>query len=261
MKPLLLIAHPGHELRIFEWVRRTVPHVVVLTNGDGSIGQPRLTDTQQLLARVHVRLRSDWFRPVADSVVYQALLEGDASLFQLWLEQLTQAGLDGQFDTVVADEAEGYNPTHDLCRALANCLAQRLEHAGRRIRSLEFPLVGHPCDPARHGQAEVEITLSATELEQKLTLMKDYAGRCSAVLVRELQTMLDTYGAQAFGKECLYRASTTPYEVNELPGTTPFFERAGEERKRAGIYEHVIRAEHLRHLVQKATTISLKVDQ
>lgn len=261
MKPLLLIAHPGHELRIFKWVQRTMPHVVVLTNGDGSIGQPRLADTQQLLAQAHVQLRSDWLRPVADSVVYQALLGGGASPFQLWLEQLTQAGLDGQFDTVVADEAEGYNPTHDLCRALANRLVQRLEQAGRSIRSLEFPLVGHPCDPARQGQAEVEVTLSPAELEQKLALMMDYAGRCSAVLTRELQTMLDTYGAQAFGKECLYRASTTPYEANELPVTTPFFERAGEERKRAGIYKHVIRAEHLRHLVQTFIGISSKAVQ
>lgn len=261
MKSLLLIAHPGHELRILTWVQRNTPHVVVLTNGDGSIGQPRLADTQQLLEQAHVQLRSDWVRPVADSVVYQALLEGDASVFQIWLEQLTRAGLDGQFDTVVADGAEGYNPTHDLCRALANRLVHRLECAGRKIHSLEFPLVGHPSDPERHLQAEVEVTLSAMELENKLAVMKEYATRSSAVLTRELQTMLDTYGTQAFGKECLYRASTTPYEANELPETRPFFELAGEERYRAGIYKQVIRAEHLRQMVQASQAIPSKADQ
>jgi hypothetical protein len=250
MKALLLVAHPGHELRIFEWVRRTAPHVVVLTNGDGSIGQARLSDTQELLAGIGVSVRRDWLEPVSDSVVYQALLGACPSPFAAWLDMLTQAALDGGIDTLVSDEAEGYNPTHDLCRALANCLARRMEQAGRRVRNLEIPLVGHPCAPAREEHAEVQVHLSEPELQEKLATMRDYAHRCSPVLEAELQTMLDTYGPQAFATECLYTARRTPYEDGGVPEVMPSFERIGEERRRAGVYKDVIQARHLGQLVR-----------
>ncbi|WP_029413300.1 MULTISPECIES: hypothetical protein [Acidovorax] len=250
MKPLLLVAHPGHELRIFEWVRRVKPHVVILTNGDGSIGQARLSDTQDLLADIGVRVRRDWLEPVSDAAVYQALLGTAPSPFAGWLTQLTQAALQEGIDVLVSDQAEGYNPTHDLCRVLANCLVQQMGQAGRQVRNLEIPLVGHPCDPAHEEQAEVKITLSAPELAQKLAKMQDYARRCSPVLEQELQTMLDSYGQQAFATECLYTARRTPYEDGKVPDAMPSFERIGEERLLAGIYKHVIQAQHLRQLVQ-----------
>lgn len=250
MKPLLLVAHPGHELRIYEWVRRVQPHVVALTNGDGSVGQARLSDTEDLLADLGVRVRRDWLEPVSDSAVYQALLGTAPSPFAAWLDQLTQAALEEGIDGVVSDQAEGYNPTHDLCRVLANCLVQRLEQAGRPVRNLEIPLVGHPCDPAHDAQAEVKITLSEHELSQKLAKMHDYARRCSPILEQELQTMLDSYGQQAFATECLYTARRTPYEDGKVPDVMPSFERIGEERRRAGIYKHVIQAQHLQQLVQ-----------
>ena len=250
MKPLLLIAHPGHELRIFEWVRRVRPHVVMLTHGDGSIGQPRLEDSEHLLHQIGVRVRTDWLQPVSDGAVYQALLDTDVSLIDGWLARLTHAAQREPFDCIVADEAEGYNPSHDLCRVLANRLQHRLQQAGSTVRALEFPLIEHPCDPARSARAEIDITLSPQELDTKLALMKSYAERCSPVLAQELQTMLDRFGEQAFARECIYEASVTPYEQGQLPVTAPYFETRGEERMKAGIYQHVIRARHLLEQVQ-----------
>lgn len=250
MKPLLLVAHPGHELRVVEWVRRVKPHVVVLTHGDGSIHQPRLSDSEHLLSEMGVRIRTDWLAPVSDATVYQALLGTGPSPFASWLASLTQAAMDAGIEMLVADEAEGYNPTHDLCRALANGVAHQLQQAGRPVQNLEIPLIGHPCDPERQGAAEVEVRLSGPELDHKLSMMEAYARRCSPVLEQELQTMLDSFGRQAFATECLYTASHTPYENGELPEVMPSFERIGEERRQAGIYQHVIRADHLRQLVQ-----------
>ncbi|MFP8778241.1 hypothetical protein [Hydrogenophaga sp. RWCD_12] len=249
MKPLLLIAHPGHELRVFQWVQQVRPEVVMLTSGDGSIGQPRLEDSRHMLDAWGLDVRSDWLRPVSDAVVYQALLGTGASPFQTWLDDLTEAAMDAGIDTVVADEAEGYNPSHDLCRVLANRLVSRLREAGRSVRNLEIPLVGHPCDPAREGQVEIEVRLTEAELQQKLEQVLDYARRCSPVLLGEVQTMFDTFGTQAFGRECLYPAARTPYEDGRLPDTMPHFERVGEERKVAGIYKDVIRARHLLDMV------------
>jgi hypothetical protein len=226
--------------------------VVVLTSGDGSIGQPRLDDSQRLLAAWGLRVRTDWLNPVSDSVVYQALLGTGASPFRAWLDGLTQAALDAAIDTVVADQAEGYNPTHDLCRVLANRLVERLRAAGREVRSLEMPLVGHPCDPAHEDRIEVEVRLSETELAHKLAQMLDYARRCSPVLLGEVRTMLDSYGPQAFAHECLYPAALTRYEGERWPDEPPFFERAGEVRRAQGVYKDVIRASHLQRMVAEA---------
>lgn len=252
MKPLLLIAHPGHELRVFQWVQQARPEVVMLTSGDGSIGQPRLDDSRRLLVAWGLDVRDDWLKPVSDAVVYQALLGTGASPFQAWLDDLTEAALEAGIDTVVADEAEGYNPSHDLCRVLANRLVSRLREAGRSVRNLEIPLVGHPCDPAREGQVEIDVRLTEAELQEKLAQVLDYARRCSPVLLGEVQTMFDTFGTQAFGRECLYPAARTPYEDGRLPDTMPHFERVGEERKAAGIYKDVIRARHLLDIVTTA---------
>ncbi|QIL81309.1 hypothetical protein G7047_16355 [Diaphorobacter sp. HDW4A] len=250
MKPLLLIAHPGHELRIFQWVYQTRPHVVVLTNGDGSIGQPRLEHSRQLLDPIGVQIREDWLASVPDSGIYNALLGTAPSPFQAWLRSLIDIGMQGHFDTVVADQAEGYNPSHDLCRVMANCLVRALRQSGRSIRSLEFPLIGHSCDPARQHEVEEEVTLTGAELAHKLSIMHLYASSTSKTLERELQTMLETFGEASFARECLYPAARTPYESNELPPNMPEFERIGEERFKAGIYRNVIRTKHLRQLAQ-----------
>lgn len=252
MKPLLLIAHPGHELRVSQWVQQARPEVVMLTSGDGSIGQPRLDDSRRLLVAWGLDVRDDWLQPVSDAVVYQALLGTGPSPFQAWLDDLTEAALNAGIDAVVADEAEGYNPSHDLCRVLANRVVSRLREAGRSVRNLEIPLVGHPCDPAREGQVEIDVRLTEAELQEKLAQVLDYARRCSPVLLGEVQTMFDTFGTQAFGRECLYPAARTPYEDGRLPDTMPHFERVGEERKAAGIYKDVIRARHLLDIVTAA---------
>lgn len=250
MKPLLLIAHPGHELRLLEWVRRKQPHIAVLTHGDGSLGQPRLADTQAVMASLQVQVRSDWLQPVADSVVYQALLKSDVALLQQWMSGLVAAGLRGEFDAVVADEAEGYNPTHDLCRVLANQLVVHLARAGRPVPCLEFPLIAHPSDPAREASCVERVLLNEAELVQKLHVMRRYAEQCSPVLVRELQTMLEVHGEAAFAKECLYAAAPTPYEGLPESDWKPHFEQVGEAKLLAGTYSQVIRAAHLRQLVK-----------
>lgn len=252
MKPLLLIAHPGHELRVFQWVQQARPEVVMLTSGDGSIGQPRLEDSRRLLVDWGLDVRDDWLKPVSDAVVYQALLGTGASPFRTWLDDLTEAALDAGIDTVVADEAEGYNPSHDLCRVLANRLVTRLREAGRSVRNLEIPLVGHPCDPEREGRVEIDVRLTEAELQEKVAQVLDYARRCSPVLLGEVQTMFDTFGTQAFARECLYPAARTSYEDGRLPDTMPHFERVGEERQAAGIYKDVIRARHLLDAVTAA---------
>src|SRR5436309_1960907 len=70
----LLIAHPGHELRIHGWLERARPLTFVLTDGSGSDGRPRLQSTADVLARVGAR-PGGVFGRLSDSAFYQALLD------------------------------------------------------------------------------------------------------------------------------------------------------------------------------------------
>jgi len=46
---LLVVAHPGHELRVWGWLCAVKPTVCVLTDGAGSGGEPRIAMTTTLL--------------------------------------------------------------------------------------------------------------------------------------------------------------------------------------------------------------------
>lgn len=250
MTTLLLIAHPGHELRMLQWVAQTRPHVVMLTHGDGSIGQPRLTDSREVLARLNVQVRSEWLEAVSDQFLYQAMLGRVDSPLPGWLDRLVEACLAAGITTVVADEAEGYNPSHDVCRVLANCLVTRLRRAGRQVRCLEVPLVGHPCDPLRKAAVREMVPLTRAQTEWKLAQMRDYAKRCSPVLEAEVQKMIDDFGQDAFATECLYEAVRTSYEDGRCPVQKPYFEQVGEARLAAGVYRDVIRSSHVLRFVE-----------
>src|SRR5882724_4575425 len=51
----LLIAHPGHELRLHGWLERARPLTFALTDGSGMDGRPRLDSTTAVLSRVGAR--------------------------------------------------------------------------------------------------------------------------------------------------------------------------------------------------------------
>src|SRR5260221_8686768 len=48
-RPALIIAHPGHELRVHRWLEKTRPLVLVLTDGSGRTAQSRLASTTRIL--------------------------------------------------------------------------------------------------------------------------------------------------------------------------------------------------------------------
>src|SRR5438552_300306 len=78
----LVIAHPGHELRVHAWVELARPLAFVLTDGSGHTGQSRLASTSRLLERtgaapggiygrltdraLYAAIRTECLRPVRD---------------------------------------------------------------------------------------------------------------------------------------------------------------------------------------------------
>ncbi|MGS5089021.1 hypothetical protein ACVC7V_21255 [Hydrogenophaga sp. A37] len=246
MKHLLIAAHPGHELLLWQWLRNERPQVVVLTNGAGSNGVPRLDLTIDNLERAGASWVSQVVAPVPDAAIYQGLLDGDTGLFTQWIEALTAHVIAEGIECIVADEAEDYNPSHDLCRILANQVAIQAKARGHSVLAYGYPTVGHPSLLTRLAAEEhVVVELDVEAWRSKLDDMHRYARHFGGQLQRELDDFVAEFGAEAYSKECLFVARPTRYEQAETPSHKPFFERVGEERVAAGTYKHVIRGAHL----------------
>ena len=248
MTDLLLISHPGHELRVLGWVRRCRPKVVILTQGEGAEAEPRIGESLALLAASGIDIDDPWLESVPDQHIYSALLGRARSPFPHWLAQLEARCIRHGVRRIVADSAEGYNPSHDLCRSLANALVVRLAARGRAVDSLEFPLDGHPFEPCGFGPARERIALSEGEVSEKLELARAYAARTSRTLLAEIDAMCERFGETAFASEVLFAARPTDYEQGRVPAQPPHFETVGEQRQAAGVYADVIRATHLLRL-------------
>src|SRR5947209_7156366 len=229
----LVVAHPGHELRVHRWLELTRPVVCVLTDGSGNHGVSRLGSTTAVLDRVGATPGPIYGR-LSDRDLYRAILGGDLGLFSALVDELA-LGLTG-VDVVAGDAVEGYNPGHDVCRLLLNAAVLRLETEGRRIANFDFPLVGAPDDcPPGDLAAAVRLELDEDSLGRKLD-----AARAYPELAGEVDAALAAHGSHRFRVECL-RPVRYGLDVGPLFPQPPFYETYGEQRVAQGLYGEVIR--------------------
>ena len=80
LRAALVIAHPGHELRIHHWLERAKPRVFVLTDGSGHTNRSRLGQTAALLDAAGA-LRGSMFGRFTDREIYRAILASDVDAF------------------------------------------------------------------------------------------------------------------------------------------------------------------------------------
>ena len=89
-RAVLVVAHPGHELRVHGWLELARPQVWVLTDGSGHGASSRLASTSAVLARAGARPGSIYGR-LSDRAAYAMILDGDdAAVFAL-VEELAEA--------------------------------------------------------------------------------------------------------------------------------------------------------------------------
>jgi len=249
----LVVAHPGHELRVHRWLERTRPVVFVLTDGSGNHGVSRLTSTTALLGNAGATAGSIYGR-LSDRELYRAILGGDLGLFTALADELA-CGL-ADVDLVAGDAVEGYNPGHDVCRLLLNAAVLRLEAEGRRIANFDFPLVGAPDDcPAESFSGALRLELDEESFQRKLEAARTYPE-----LAGEVEAALAAHGSDRFRVECL-RPVRYGLDIAPLVSQPPFYETHGEKRVALGLYGQVIRfQEHLaplaagleRHIAQES---------
>src|SRR5215469_10219464 len=80
LRAALVIAHPGHELRVHHWLERAKPQVFVLTDGSGLTDSSRTHRTEVLLELANAA-KGPMFGSLSDQQLYGAIVAGDADLF------------------------------------------------------------------------------------------------------------------------------------------------------------------------------------
>jgi len=233
----LVLGHPGHELRIFQTVARLRPVAYLLTDGSGGTGHPRTESTRQSLASIGVSLAAPFLPPLPDEEFYGSLLSGNHWVLLDWAHALAEDLRRRDIHTVLADAAEGFNPAHDVCRAIARAARQ----AACVDRGYAYLLEGRP-DVCPVGRESGAITFACTpdELSRKYAAMGAYPE-----IQSEVQRAVTAWGRDAFAREWIFR-DDAPVDCppDELP---PAYERFGEARVRAGKYSDVIRYDsHMR---------------
>src|SRR5262249_46172341 len=154
------------------------PRVCVLTDGSGRDGESRLDATTRLLERVNAPSGFLYGR-YPDRVIYEALLDGDTTLFVGLAEEIAKSLAGGGVERVVGDAAEGWNPIHDAFRLTVNAAtALAARERGRPLELFEFALFGppHPGDaPAlafhlddEERAAKRAAALAYTELDREV---------------------------------------------------------------------------------------------
>ena len=233
-RAVLVLAHPGHELRVHGWLERARPEVHVLTDGSGHGPHARLASTTSVLERAGAGQGRIYGR-FSDRELYEAMLGGRVGLFVSMAGELADAIIAAGADVVACDAIEGYNPSHDVCRLVAGAAIDLAsQRSGRPIAAYDFPLVGRPdaCpEHLRPGALGVELDPDA--LARKLEAADRYPE-----LRDEVRAALDAVGVDAFRFELL-----RPHEANGLAAfelEPPFYERHGRRRVAEGIYREVL---------------------
>jgi hypothetical protein len=124
-RPVLIVAHPGHELRLFNWMERESPLVFILSDGSGGAQSSRLDYSISAISAVGATL-IEGSGQRSDREWYARILAGDVTVFTKTADAIAAAALTADALLVVSDAADGYNPLHDLCQAIASAVVARI---------------------------------------------------------------------------------------------------------------------------------------
>lgn len=223
-RPLLLIAHPGHELLVYGWLSQAAPRVCILTDGSGRNDAPRTHFTEQLLAGTRAT-RGPIFGRHSDAAIYRALLDHSPELFVGLACELAETLSHDAPAFVVTDALEGYNPVHDLCRWIAGAALSMSSSA----EQYEFSTVG--LAPAEDG---FRVELDRAMIDRKLAAANEYVP-----LRAEVDEKLQRHGRDFVGIETFARVRD--WSCDPFAGRIPDYEHTGEERVANSIYRQTIR--------------------
>ena len=136
--PVLIVAHPGHELRLFDWMEREHPLAFILSDGSGGAQSSRLNYSVSAIRAAGATL-IEGSSQRSDREWYAAILGCDISPFTETAGAIAAAALTMQAPLVVSDAVDGYNPLHDLCQAIAGAVVARIARDSKPPKFLVSP--------------------------------------------------------------------------------------------------------------------------
>lgn len=243
-KPAIVVAHPGHELLAFGFLTRYRPLTHIFTDGSG-IGNPPRVDASARILRELDAPRAEVFGAMPDTAIYEAVLDGRAEVFVELRDRLATSFLANDIDFVLADAAEGFNPSHDLCRYVVDAavaiVKRQRPHAG--IQALDLKLTHWVLgDPEIHDERCLHYRLSDDLFRVKLATASQ-----QVELANEIQSAIGTLGEDHFRTECFRLVGPPKLELDEKP----HYERVGEMRAARGDFPRVLRFdEHVRPIAE-----------
>jgi len=242
----LVIAHPGHELRVYQWLRLTRPLCFVLTDGSGRAGKSRLDSTSRLLQQNGAGAGSIYGR-LTDHSIYAAIIKGEFDLFIDLTAELARELVREEIEYVVGDAIEGYNPAHDVCRLMINAAVKIANRTGKHsISNFEISLA-----PRATNYTEPELANAIwLDLDEDALARKQEAVNGYAEIAPDVDRILEREGLRAIQKEFL-RPVSTCIPCDGIIPEPPYYEIHGEKQVAAGHYDRVIRyREHVNPLAK-----------
>jgi AcrR family transcriptional regulator len=236
VKSAIVVAHPGHELRVYHWMERCQPLYFCITDGSGGNASSRLRSTQHIVQAVGGTPGTIYGRH-ADKEIYALLLEGRVDVFVRLAHELADDLIASDVEHVVGDAVEGFNPVHDVCRFVIDGAVDVVHmRTGCRVRNDDFVLDSTPdaCPDGLRSQA-TWIRLDDAALDRKINAALAYPE-----LHDEVTVALQRFGRSAFAVECL-RPSGTRLMLEHFERELPAYERYGQIRVDEGRYTDVIR--------------------
>jgi hypothetical protein len=172
---VLVVAHPSHELRVHGWLQMARPRVFILTDGSGRGGQSCLPSTTKVLEDVGATQGSIYGR-FTDLEIYTAFLNRDFDLFIGLAEELADEISRRYIKCIVADSAEGYSPTHDVCRLVTDAAVEiSKRRRQRQIANYEFLVVGAPDEcPEIISDEAIWLNLDNEAFLRKVVAVREY---------------------------------------------------------------------------------------
>lgn len=225
----LIMAHPGHELRVFKFLSEYKPRVYLMTDGSGSKQASRVDSTLKILQASGATVAID-IAHVPDKQIYQELMTLSVERHVHWMISVLNELKLHQIDFIIGDACEGFSPTHDLCRYSINMIASEINNSWP-IKNYDFLL-----DSILYNdnQDDISLVLNVGEFDAKQTAAYDYQE-----LGLELNNAIQKYGNEPFKKEIIRKV------VNDEPkikwnSTYPYYEQFGREQIAKGLYRELI---------------------
>jgi hypothetical protein len=252
-RAILVIAHPGHELRVHGWLEAMVPAVWILTDGSGHTGRSRIDSTTRVLESTGA-VPGPVYGSMSDADLYNTVLGFNHRPFWDLVDKLAAAILHGQVDCIAGDAEEGYNPGHDICRLIINAAVKLVKHkSGKPIRNYDFTLVGPPDQcPEDLRDRSLWLNLDDEAFARKLSAARNYPE-----LQAEVETALN--GANRFRVECLRPVNSHSLAIGSLEDDPPYYEQYGEKQVKSGYYRQVLR--YREHMLPLARALDLYVER